>query len=132
MCVLVLVRLGLSLICSFVNNVLKIYLFAISVIKIDATNAIKVNFYPKLVHVSIPAHKELFLNFGHANHVQKKHFFALSAMINFALYAHRITSLNLIIACFARTNIRTVRIVIYLDALFAKKIIILTFRVTFA
>jgi hypothetical protein len=83
-------------------------------------------------YVLIPAQKEPFLNSGYANHVQKKHHFALSAKIQFAQNAHTITLLNLIIACFARTNLRTVKVVIYFDAFYVNKIFTLTIRVTFA
>ena len=83
-------------------------------------------------YVLISALKEPFLNSGYANHVQKKHHFALSAKIQFAQSAHKITFLNLIIACLARTNLRTVKVVIYFDAVYVKKIITLTIRATFA
>jgi hypothetical protein len=83
-------------------------------------------------YVLIPAQKEPFLNSGYANHVQKKHNFALSAKIQFAHNAHTITYLNLIYACFARTNLRTVRVVIYFDAFYVRIIITLTIRTTFA
>ncbi len=83
-------------------------------------------------YVMIPAHKDTILNSGYANLVQKKHHFALSAKIQFAQSAHKITFLNLIIACLARTNLRTVRIVIFFDAFYVRKIITLTIRVKFA
>jgi hypothetical protein len=98
----------------------------------SALNAIQVISYPKMVNALIRVQKEPFLNCGYANHVQKKFNFALCVMIHFAFNAHKIIFLNLINAYFARTNLRTVRAVIYLDALCVRKIITLTIRVTFA
>jgi hypothetical protein len=83
-------------------------------------------------YVLIPVQKEPFLNSGYANHVQKKHYFVLSAKIQFAQSAHKIIFLNLVYAYHARKNLRTVKVAIYFDAFYVKKIITLTIRSTFA